>query len=71
MWTLPLFSILKKLGIRSQACKEGAELQGQVHHITNSTRGTVSQNRMWPAFPEEPGLFQLTHLPSERGVIEN
>ncbi|KAF5921149.1 hypothetical protein HPG69_018549 [Diceros bicornis minor] len=32
MWTSPLFSTLKKVDIWSQAHKEGAELQGQVHH---------------------------------------
>ncbi|KAM5320104.1 uncharacterized protein AAES06_019493 isoform 1-T1 [Glossophaga mutica] len=32
MLTLPLFSILKKLDIQPQAYREGAELQGQVHH---------------------------------------
>ncbi|TKC36084.1 hypothetical protein EI555_012679, partial [Monodon monoceros] len=31
-WTSPLFSTLRKLDIRSQAHKDGAELQGQVHH---------------------------------------
>ncbi|KAM7087383.1 uncharacterized protein WM277_027872 [Molossus nigricans] len=31
-WTLPLFSILKKLDIQSLAHKEGAELQEKIHH---------------------------------------
>ncbi|XP_070129617.1 uncharacterized protein [Equus caballus] len=32
MWTSPLLPILKNVDIWSQAYKEGAELQGQVHH---------------------------------------
>ncbi|XP_032974847.1 uncharacterized protein LOC117029780 [Rhinolophus ferrumequinum] len=32
MWTLPLFSTLKKVDIWSQVYKERAELQGQVYH---------------------------------------
>ncbi|XP_045751032.1 uncharacterized protein LOC123857827 isoform X2 [Mirounga angustirostris] len=33
MWTSPLFSTLEKVDIWSQAPKEEAELQGQVHHL--------------------------------------
>lgn len=32
IWASPLFSALRKVDIRSQAHKDEAELQGQVHH---------------------------------------
>ncbi|XP_034864791.1 uncharacterized protein LOC118013216 isoform X1 [Mirounga leonina] len=69
MWTSPLFSTLEKVDIWSQAPKEEAELQGQVHHLLapNSSLQDVPKPQLMQK--EELITVQPTDLSAREFVV--